>query len=101
MNNLNSVLIEGTLTRNPMFNPSDINTTLHLESTRTFKTPNDGEITEVSHFTVIAYGQQAERCADYLSKGREVRIIGRLKETTDGILIVADHVEIIPVAKSA
>jgi single-strand DNA-binding protein len=60
---------------------------------------------EVSFFDVSAWSRQAEVCAEYLKKGRGVRVVGRLKQDrwtdSDGkphsrVLIIAEHVEFKP-----
>ena len=41
----------------------------------------DGEVKEeVSFFDVQIWGKTAENCAEYLSKGRPVLVVGRLKQ---------------------
>jgi single-strand DNA-binding protein len=60
---------------------------------------------EVSFFDVSTWTRLAEVCAEYLKKGRGVRVVGRLKQDkwtdADGkphsrVLIVAEHVEFKP-----
>jgi len=63
---------------------------------------------EVSFFDVSTWTRLAEVCAEYLKKGRGVRVVGRLKQDkwsdTDGkphsrVYIVAEHVEFKPQVK--
>ena len=63
---------------------------------------------EVSFFDVSTWTRLAEVCAEYLKKGRGVRVVGRLKQDkwtdADGkphsrVLIVAEHVEFKPQIK--
>ena len=106
-NNLNSVLLEGNLTRDPelRYTPAGTPTcTLVLSSTRTYKLA--GERTEeVSFVEATTWGKLATVCAEHLSKGRGVRVVGRIRqerwEDPDGnarskIVIVAEHVEFQP-----
>ena len=112
MNNLNSILLEGNLTCDPelRYTPSDGPSpgtplcTLVVSSVRTYKL--DGERTEeVSFVEAVTAGKLATVCAEHLSKGRGVRLVGRIKqerwEDTEGnarskVVIVAEHVEFQP-----
>ncbi len=60
---------------------------------------------EVSFFAVETWGRVAKSCADYLSKGRGVRVVGRLKQERwtgqdeknhERAVLVAEHVEFKP-----
>jgi single-strand DNA-binding protein len=102
MAGLNNVVLIGNLTRDPELRstPSGLPVcTLRLAVNRNF-TNSQGEI-ETDYFNVVVWRNQAERCAEYLSKGRQVAISGRLQsrswETPDGqrrsvIEVVADRV---------
>lgn len=108
MNNLNSVLIEGNLTRDPeVFElASDSRMTrFAIGVNRHYLSKEKEFITESSFFTVITWGRTADNCAKYLRKGRGVRVLGRLRqerwvgkdnEPRERIVIVADHVEFQP-----
>jgi single-strand DNA-binding protein len=104
MNSLNSILIEGNLTRDPILATTPKGTAVcnfSVASNRYYR--SDDELQkEVSYFDVEAWSRLAERCGDELSKGRGVRVVGRLKQdrwqSTEGeprarIKIVAEHVE--------
>ena len=107
MNNLNSVLIEGTLVRDPLFRSTPKGTpvcTFSLASNRYFK-EDSGLEREVSFFEVEAWAKLAEAIRDFGSKGRSCRVVGRLKQErwtgSDGkgrsrVTIVAEHVEFKP-----
>lgn len=107
MNNLNSVLIEGNLTRDPELKYTPKGSAVCsfvLASNRYFK--QDGETQkEVAFFEVTTWSRLAEVCGEYLKKGRGVRVVGRLKQdrwtSPEGqgrskISIVAEHVEFKP-----
>ena len=117
MNNLNSVLIEGTLARDPelRYQPSNGNAqgeplcTLVLASARTYK-HNGERVEEVSFIESAVPGKLGEVCAEHLTKGRGIRVVGRLKqerwEDGDGyarekFVIVAEHVEFKPQRRAA
>ena len=107
MNNLNSILIEGNLVREPVFRSTPKGTpvcTFSLASNRFFK-QDSGLEKEVSFFEVETWAKLAEVCNSMGKKGRGVRVVGRLKQDrwtgNDGkqrsrIAIVAEHVEFRP-----
>ncbi len=107
MNNLNSILVEGNLVRDPelSYTPKGVAVcSFSIGSNRYFK--QDDELQqEVSFFDVTTWSRLAEVCHEYLQKGRGVRVIGRLKQdrwqATDGtgrskVYVVAEHVEFRP-----
>ena len=107
MHNLNSILLEGNLTRDPELRYTPKGTavcTLMVSSVRTYK--RDGErVEEVSFIEASTAGKLATVCAEHLQKGRGVRLVGRIKqerwEDADGntrskVLIVCEHVEFQP-----
>ena len=82
MNNLNSILLEGNLARDPelRYTPQGTPTcTLTLASQRSYKL--DGErVEEVSFIDATTSGKLATVCAEHLSKGRGIRVVGRIKQ---------------------
>ena len=110
MNNLNSILIEGNLTRDPVIRETPKGTqvcSFSVASNRYYKQSGESQ-QEVSFFDVEVWAGLAETCAAYLEKGRGVRVVGRLKQDrwmdTEGkpqsrIKIIAEHVEFKPVLK--
>ena len=107
MNSLNSILIEGNLTKDPVLSRTPKGTSvcnLSVASNRYYKQDEDLQH-EVSFFDVEVWAGLGETCAEYLKKGRGVRVVGRLKQDrwsdTEGnprsrIKIVAEHVEFKP-----
>lgn len=108
MNNLNSILLEGNLVRDPDSRSTPSGNAVcgfTLASDRTYKNAQDVYEKEVSYFDVEAWSKLGSACAQYLTKGRGVRVVGRLKQDrwtdTDGkprarVKIVAEHVEFKP-----
>ena len=107
MNNLNSILIEGNLTRDPQFDTTPKGTSVcnfAVASNRFYK--QDDELQkEVSFFDVESWARVADSCSEHLHKGRGVRVVGRLKQDRwqdkegnprSRIKIVAEHVEFKP-----
>lgn len=107
MNNLNSILVEGKLIRDPLFRHTGRNTaicTFSIENDRLYK-GEAGIKKEVSIFDVETWGKLAEAFHNQGRKGRGVRVVGRLKQErwtgSDGkphtkVSIVAEHVEFRP-----
>ena len=110
MNNLNSILIEGNLVRDPELSYTPKGTAVckfSVACNRAFK-QDDQLQKEVSYFDVSTWTRLAEVCGEYLKKGRGVRVVGRLKQDrwsdADGkphsrVLIIAEHVEFKPQLK--
>ena len=106
MNNLNSVLIEGTLTKDPKMVIEDNGKTItefSISSERNYKR-DDQYQKEISLFDIHVFGKRAQACSEHLSEGRSVRIVGRLKQELRGdngeiksnVFIIAEHVEFKP-----
>jgi single-strand DNA-binding protein len=110
VSNLNSILIEGNLVRDPEFRATAKGTPVcafSIASNRYFKQDSDFE-KEVSFFDVETWAKLAESCNSLGKKGRGVRVVGRLKQErwngSDGkahsrVVIVAEHVEFRPEIK--
>ena len=104
MNNLNSILIEGNMVRDPLLKSTPkgaVVCNFSIASNRFLRQDSNLE-REVSFFDVEAWGKLANSCANYGRKGRGVRVVGRLKQErwvgSDGknhtrVAIVAEHVE--------
>lgn len=110
MNNLNSILIEGNLVRDPELSYTPKGTAVckfAVACNRSYKQDDEFQ-KEVSYFDVSAWTRLAEVCGEYLKKGRGVRVVGRLKQDrwtdADGkahsrVWIIAEHVEFKPQLK--
>ena len=108
MNSLNSILVEGNLTRDPELKATPKGTpvcSFSVASNRFYKQDQEYQ-KEVSFFDVETWAKLAESCAEYLEKGRGVRVVGRLKQDRwqdqegnprSKVKIVAEHVEFKPV----
>ena len=107
MNDLNSILVEGNLTRDPVLSTTPTGTPVcnfSMGSHHLYKKETE-QLKETSFFDVEVWSRLAENCAEYLHKGRGVRVVGRLKQDRwkDGegrprsrVKIVAEHVEFRP-----
>jgi len=80
---LNKVMIIGHLGRDPEM------TTFPVATTRTWNSVDGERHTETEWFNVVAWGQLAEICKQYLAKGQQVYVEGRLQtrrwEDSEGV----------------
>lgn len=111
MNNLNTVLMEGTLIRDPERSHQVTGSSacrISLANNRYYNDRNDNWVNDASFFTVWVFGPVAESCLNYLKKGRGIRVVGRLKQfryTSAGlgrekVAILAEHIEFQPQKKT-
>ena len=111
MNNLNSILLEGNLVADPELRYIPKGTpvcSFSVACNRYFKQEEELQ-QEVSYFDITTWNRLAEVCNEYLTKGRGVRVVGRLKQdrwedqegkTRSKVHIVAEHVEFKPKFKT-
>ena len=104
---VNTVVLVGNLTRDPETRQAGATTVCSLRVAVNDRVKNrDSGAWEdyANYFTVSVFGNNGERCAQYLSKGRQVAIEGRLRwrqwESADGqkreaVEVVADNVQFI------
>ncbi|MEI6874427.1 MAG: single-stranded DNA-binding protein [Spirochaetota bacterium] len=111
MNSLNSILLEGNLTRDPESKtlPSGSQVCNFAVASNRFYKQNEVLEKETSFFDVEAWSRLGQTCADTLKKGRGVRVVGRLKQDRwqdtlgkqhSRVKIVAEHVEFKPQFKA-
>lgn len=105
MANFNRVILLGNLTRDPELRYTPNNAPVcnfDLAVNRSYTTQAGERRDEVCFITIVAWGKQAETCAEYLSKGRPALVEGRLSqrswETPEGQKrskheVVADRVQ--------
>ena len=106
MANINRVVLVGNLTKDPELKSTSGGTSICKMriAVNTRRKDETGQwVDKPNYFDVTVWGNQAESCAQYLSKGRPVGIDGRLEwrewEATDGsgkrqaVEIVAESVQ--------
>lgn len=79
---LNKVMVIGHLGRDPemRFTPSGRPvTSFSMASSRSWKTSDGERRSETEWFNVVAWGSLAEICNQYLKKGQQIYIEGRLQ----------------------
>lgn len=113
MNNLNSVLLEGNLVRDPdryEVGPETATVKFTIGVNRYYRNSQKELSKEVSFIPIQTWGGLGDACFENLTKGRGVRIVGRLKqerwEDKDGemkerFVVVAEHVEFQPKKQSS
>ena len=111
MNNLNSVLIEGTLVRDAEHNwVHDTPVCSFTVASNSYHRLGDVLEKEVTFIPVEVYFKAVvERCKALGCKGRAVRVVGRLKQVRwvdvdnnecSKLIVVAEHVEFRPKAEN-
>ncbi len=105
MNQLNSLIIEGNVTREPEFKETANGhkiCNIPVAVNRFYKNTDGEGVNEVSFFNIETFGKMAESCQKNCDKGRGIRVVGRLKQsrwtnsegkTASRISIIAEHVE--------
>ena len=109
MNQLNSLILEGNLVKDPVLSEPSTGFKVckfSIAVNRFYKNKQSEGVEEVSFFEVEAYGNVAESCAKFGKKGRGLRVVGRLKQnawkddsgkTFSKVFVVAEHIEYKPV----
>ena len=104
---INRVVLVGNLTRDPELRHTPSGTAvcnLRLAVNTRRKDETGQWVDKPNYFDITVWGNQGERCAQYLSKGRPVGVDGRLEwrewETPEGnkrqaVDVVADTVQIL------
>lgn len=108
MDNFNSIILEGNLVRNPEARETPKGTVVcqfSIAVNKKYKTQDGERRDEVSFFDIESWGNLASSCMRYCTKGRGVRVVGRLKQSrwqdTEGknhskVKIVAEHIDFKP-----
>jgi len=98
MNQLNSIILEGSIEKIEKVDDV-INATISVK--RFYKNAEGEMVEEVSYFDTEVYGQLARLFEEKGKIGREIRLVGRLKQNrwTEGdkefskVFVVAEHIE--------
>ena len=106
MNNINCLVVEGNITREPNFRTSPSGfpiCKIPIAVNHYYKKAASGEYeNEVSYFDVETFGKLAEICAKFSQKGRGLSVVGRLKQNrwktpegknTSRVTIIAEKIE--------
>jgi len=110
---LNKVIMIGNLTSDPELQYTSSGTArakFSIAINRQFKDKSGQLQEDVTFVPIVAWGSQAENCANYLGKGRSVAVEGRLRissfETQEGekrkmVEVVAQNVQFLGSARSS
>jgi len=85
MPELNSVIVAGNLTKDPVFRQTSNNTPVvnfHIAANRRYKDSNNQWQEDVCYVGVVAWNKLADSCRDRLKKGSAVLIDGELQSRT-------------------
>ena len=105
MATINSVVLVGNLTRDPQLRHTPSGQavcSLRIAVNSSRKDETGQWVDKPNYFSITVWGQQGENCAQYLAKGRQVGVQGRLEwrewEAQDGtkrqaVEVVADSVQ--------
>lgn len=106
MNNINCLVVEGNITREPNFRTTPNGfpiCKIPIAVNHYYKKAASGEYeNEVSYFDVETFGKLAEICAKFSQKGRGLSVVGRLKQNrwktpegknTSRVTIIAEKIE--------
>ncbi|MDY6397051.1 MAG: single-stranded DNA-binding protein [Treponema sp.] len=109
MNQMNQILIEGKVVRDALVKETVKGTrvcTVSIATNRYYKDLNGEFQKEVAFFDVEAWGENfSSRIARMATKGRGLRVVGRLKQerwktqegkNTSKVFIVAEHIDFQP-----
>ena len=104
MNNLNSIILEGNLVRDPesKTTQSGSNVCRMQIATNRYYRKGEERVKEVMYIYLESWGNTALVCEEYLKKGSWVRAVGRLRQdrwknpegqNRERYVLVAEHVE--------
>ena len=85
MPELNSVIVAGNLTKDPVFRQTSNNTPVvnfHVAANRRYKDSSNQWQEDVCYVGVVAWNKLADSCKDRLKKGSAVSIDGELQSRT-------------------
>jgi single-strand DNA-binding protein len=106
MNNLNSVLIEGNLVKDPELTQLESGKTVTgftIANHRYHRNAKGEPVDDTTFLDIKCWEQLAENCGKYLRKGQAVRLVGRITQETwtdakqknhSRLVLVAAHVEL-------
>lgn len=94
MNGLNQIIIEGNVSSDINFEIIQhglVRASVKIEVQRQYK-----DWKEISQFDIVGYGNLAESLKKFANKDRGIRVVGRLKQELEKVVIVAEHIEFKP-----
>lgn len=107
MNCLNQIILEGNVIKKPVMDGDSASVPIAV--TRTFRTSDGCLKAVVSYFDIIGFGSLAGVMETHATRGRGIRVVGRLKQVRytddDGkahsrIVVLAEHIDYMPLEKA-
>ena len=96
MNFLNSIILEGIVSSEIVFDEVKETIDFPIAVERFHKNEDGSEELETYHFNIRVYGNVAKFCKDKCTINRGIRIVGRLKEEDSKVVVIAEHIEFKP-----
>lgn len=93
MNQLNSIILEGNVARKPKLKEGTVPFVEFNIDVHRYARERDGDKEYVCRFPIEAYGIYTENVVKQATKGRGVRVVGRLIKRGSRILVVAEYIE--------
>ena len=102
MNMLNSVIVEGIVKEVENFLDRSVSRVV-IETDKSYRNDDGSVVDDLNEFPVLLYGRMAEKLHNWIKCGKQIRVVGRLKQDKwkdnkgkahSAIVIVAEHVEI-------
>ena len=93
MNDLNSVIIQGTVKEDAEVSVSRRNT-VKCSFPLIYTKSNSQARSNTFTFSVVVKGESAALYKDHLKKGSMIRMVGELREKNGQVIIVADHLSL-------
>ena len=96
MNGLNNLILEGEITKDVELQILENGCTVArttISYTRSYKNASEEIVKEENFFEIICYGAMAENFAKFGKEGRGIRVVGRLKQEGEKVVILAEHIE--------
>ena len=96
MNLINSLIIEGVVKNEVTLSQTEQGlqfAKVMVAYERFYKTPEGEEKTEENLFEVECYGNTAEVVERITKNKKKIRVVGRLKQNGEKVVIIAEHCE--------
>ena len=99
MNDLNSLLIEGTLADDPT--PQEYDGVVESCTFTIVSHRITSVETRETALPVRVCSKPGANCAEYLRKGRQVRIVGSIAGDAEALTVIGEHVESRPMKRAS
>lgn len=94
MNQLNAIIVEGTVEDAVQFTEQIVTSVFTIKTEMIFKDRIGEQKTKVFYFPIQCEGHLARFARERLKDGTKLRVVGRLIQSENQIMIFADYIEI-------